>query len=135
MPIRRLLPGFLVAGFALGQAAPVQAQFVIPASAVTLNMVGSEGCSFIPAEIASPSSDSLDVGLINTSNGFVSFWMVITIQGTNFRTDVHAGPGGWQRPGRLIIPIRTGLPPLPASLANGRATVRIEQCNVERSPR
>lgn len=30
MPIRSLLPGPLMAGLALGQAAPAQAQFIIP---------------------------------------------------------------------------------------------------------
>lgn len=65
----------------------------------------------------------------------MSFWMVITIQGTNFRAEAHVGSRGSHGPGRLMVPIRGALPPLPASLANGRATVRIEQCNVERIPR
>lgn len=30
MPIRPLLPGLIMAGLALGQAAPAQAQFIIP---------------------------------------------------------------------------------------------------------
>ncbi|WP_431304620.1 hypothetical protein [Sediminicoccus sp. BL-A-41-H5] len=135
MPICRLLPGLLVAGLALGQAAPAQAQFIIPASAVTLHMVRNEGCSLAPEQMFAGSPDVLNVTLRNTGNNFVSsFWMVITLQGTNFRGFIHAGTDRLYGPGLMMIPIRTGSVTLPASLANGSATIIVENCTVERRP-
>lgn len=99
-------------------------------------MLGNDGCSLIPGVMVSGSPDVLNVTLTNTGNSFVScFWMVITLQGTNFPGFVHAGSDVLYGPGLMTIPIRTGSLALPASLAHGGATITIDNGIVAHRPR
>ena len=134
MPIRRLLPGFLVAGFALGQAAPAQAQFVIPASAVTLNHSMNNGCSLSPGQIYSIGTDQLVVNLNNTGSNWISFSVQVALNGTGFNRTIQSAATGALGPGSLVVPIRGLTPALPTSIANASATVTVQTCSIAPTP-
>lgn len=122
----------LLAGLAL--ALPAQAQFAIPASAVTLNYSNNNGCSLSPGQIYSIGTDQLVVGLTNTGTNWISFSVQVALSGTGFSRTIQSAATGALGPGSLVVPIRGLTPALPASIANARATVTVQTCSTAPTP-
>ncbi|MBS7789105.1 hypothetical protein KTR66_03810 [Roseococcus sp. SDR] len=122
----------LLAGLSL--ALPAQAQFAIPASAVTLNYSMNNGCSLSPGQIYSIGTDQLVVGLTNTGTNWISFSVQVALSGTGFSRTIQSAATGALGPGSLVVPIRGLTPALPASITNGSATVTIQTCSTAPTP-
>lgn len=122
----------LLASLAL--ALPAQAQFTIPASAVTLNYSQNNGCSLTPGQIYSVGTDQLVVSLTNTGSNWISFSVQVALSGTGFSRSIQSSATGALGPGSLVVPIRGLTPALPAAIANASATVTVQLCSTAPTP-
>ncbi len=131
MLARLTLPAF----FALAFALPAQAQFAIPASAVTLNYSNNNGCSITKGEVSSIGTDQLVVRYTNSGTNWIAFSVQVVLSGTGFTRTIQSDFTGARGPGSAgVVVTRNITPALPTSITNGSATVTIQSCSTAPDP-
>lgn len=125
----------LVALASLAMALPAQAQFAIPASAITLNYSNNNGCTLSARQIYSIGTDQLVVSLNNDhATKWISFSVQVVLTGTGFTRTIQSASTGSLPPGNLVVPIRSLTPALPSSITNASATVTVQLCSEAPNP-
>ncbi|WPB84858.1 hypothetical protein [Sediminicoccus rosea] len=131
MLVRFAFPALLALAFAL----PAQAQFAIPATAITLNYSNNNGCTLSPRQVYSIGTDQLVVSLNNDHpTNWISFSVQVVLSGTGFSRTIQSQSTGSLGPGSLVVPIRSLTPALPTSIANASATVTVQTCSQAPDP-
>lgn len=126
MLTRFALPACLALAFAL----PAQAQFTIPASAVTLNYTNNHGCSITAGQVSSSGTNRLIVNYTNSGTNWIWFSVRVDLRGTGFARIFESEFTSARSPNRAgVVMIDNITPALPTSITNGSATVTIQSCS------